>query len=94
MRATSFVSNHPDFRRLTSPRSGSITSPECNVDSTDAHTLFLYKFYATHGAFFLVILFLLLLECYQAAFGSGMHDKRHTINTIYAVRDRKYFAPC
>ena len=32
-------------------RSGTITSPECNVESADAHTLYLYKFAATHGAF-------------------------------------------
>ena len=67
--------------------SGSITSPECNVDSTDAHTLYVYKFAATHGAFFAIILLLLLVTGYQARRKSA-HSKRHTVNTINAVRSR------
>ena len=76
--------------RLRSSRSGTITSPECNVNSTDAHTIYVYKFAATHGAFFLILMLLLLAACSQAACGSGAEGKRHqrhTVNTINAVRN-------
>ena len=74
-------------------RSGTITSPECNVDSTDAHTIYVYKFAATHGAFFLILLLLQLVKCSQAACGSVAHAKRHTVNTINAVRTTTQSGP-
>ena len=64
--------------------SGTVTSPECNVDSTDAHTLYLYKFAATHAASFCVVLVMLLVASFQS---SG--TKRHVMNTVNAVRDRE-----
>ena len=60
-----------------------VTSPECNVDSTDPHTLYLYKFAATHGAFFVVMLAMLLVAVFQS---SG--TKRRVMNTVNAVRHR------
>ena len=63
-------------------RSGTVTSPECNVASADAHTIYLYKFAATHGAFFCVILVMLAVASVQS---SG--TKRHVMNTVNAVRD-------
>ena len=65
-------------------RSGTVTSPECNVDSADPFTLYLYKFAATHGAFFCVVLVMLLVASVQS---SG--TKRHVMNTVNAVRDRE-----
>ena len=62
--------------------SGTITSPECNVDSTDAHTIYLYKFAATHGAFFSVVGILLLVGCLS----SDKRAKRQVMNTVKAVR--------
>ena len=67
-------------------RSGTVTSPECNVDSADGHTLYLYKFAATHGAFFCVVLVMLAVASVQS---SG--SKRHVMNAVNAVRDREIF---
>ena len=57
-------------------RSGTVTSPECNVDSTDAPTIYKLKFAATHGAFFAIILLLAAVACCQGSCGSGAHRKR------------------